>query len=107
MAHLIEQQTIELPVTGLTKTKDNTIHILMVDDDVGFLRVAAQIIGDEQNFDVQAANSVDAALKLVDTQPFDIIISDYDMPHIDGLEFLRILRNNKNDIPFLFFTGKG
>ncbi|MFW6196661.1 MAG: PAS domain S-box protein, partial [Thermoplasmatota archaeon] len=48
------------------------------------------------------------ALKKLEREEFDAIISDYQMPEIDGLEFLEILRKEKNsDIPFIMFTGKG
>jgi DNA-binding NtrC family response regulator len=35
------------------------------------------------------------------------IISDYDMPGMDGLEFLRTVRETRPDLPFILFTGKG
>jgi PAS domain S-box-containing protein len=104
----MEHQIINQPIMDSIKTeKHNQTRILLVDDDICFLRVAAQILTSEYNFDVQTADSVNLALKAIDTQPFDAVISDYDMPQIDGLEFLRILRNKKNDLPFLIFTGQG
>jgi len=38
---------------------------------------------------------------------FDVIVSDYQMPEKDGLDFLRELRESGNNIPFILFTGKG
>jgi len=35
------------------------------------------------------------------------VISDYKMPQKDGLEFLKSLRDQNNEIPFIMFTGKG
>jgi CheY-like chemotaxis protein len=40
-------------------------------------------------------------------EKFDVIVSDYQMPDKDGLEFLRELREKDNRTPFIIFTGKG
>ena len=38
---------------------------------------------------------------------YDLVVSDYEMPHKNGLDFLQELRQNKNLTPFILFTGKG
>ena len=38
---------------------------------------------------------------------YDVVVSDYQMPDKDGLEFLKELRKKGNTIPFIVFTGKG
>ena len=38
---------------------------------------------------------------------YDAIVSDYQMPGEDGIDFLKSLRSVKNNIPFILFTGKG
>ena len=38
---------------------------------------------------------------------YDVVISDYEMPQKDGLQFLTELRKQNNNIPFILFTGKG
>ena len=40
-------------------------------------------------------------------QPYDAIVSDYEMPQKNGLEFLKELREQNNQIPFILFTGRG
>jgi PAS domain S-box-containing protein len=99
--------TFDQPVVEFSKIIQDKIRVLLVDDDTCFLSVASQILKSEYNFDVQTADSADSALKALENQAFDAVISDYDMPQIDGLEFLRTLRNNKNDVPFIIFTGQG
>lgn len=58
-------------------------------------------------FEFDNACYVDEALKKLSTEQYDIVISDYEMPQKDGLQFLKELREGKNDIPFILFTGKG
>lgn len=81
----------------------------MVDDDRGFLdqsNIFLQKILDQ--VDVKTSINVEEALKKLEEEEFDAIVSDYQMPKNDGLEFLEILRKEKNsDIPFIMFTGKG
>ncbi|MHC1635327.1 MAG: response regulator, partial [Candidatus Methanospirareceae archaeon] len=51
--------------------------------------------------------SAKEALKLLEKEKFDVVISDYKMPGMNGLEFLEELRRRGNKIPFIIFTGKG
>jgi len=46
-------------------------------------------------------------LDLLRNNDFDIVVSDYQMPSIDGLELLRSVRAEFGDMPFILFTGKG
>ena len=78
-----------------------------VDDDVSFLRVSKLILELENKFEVDTATSVDEAFCKLETQPYDAVVSDYDMPIKDGLDFLKELREQKNDIAFIIFTGRG
>jgi len=38
---------------------------------------------------------------------YDAIVSDYQMPEMDGIEFLKTVRGSGSDMPFIIFTGKG
>ena len=84
-----------------------TLHILHVDDDLCLLEVSKQILSMENNFEIENVTSVDEAFKKMEEQTYDAIVSDYEMPQKNGLEFLKELREQKNDIPFILFTGKG
>ena len=61
----------------------------------------------ERGFEVDNALSVDEAFKKMQSQVFDAIVSDYEMPQKNGLDFLKELREKGNEIPFILFTGKG
>ncbi|MGD0645684.1 MAG: PAS domain S-box protein [Candidatus Bathyarchaeia archaeon] len=90
----------------LTDNKDY-LHILHVDDDISFLKISRQILEAEGNFEIDNATSVDEAFQKLGTKSYDAVISDYEMPLKDGLDLLRELRGQQNDIPFILFTGKG
>jgi PAS domain S-box-containing protein len=104
-------QTIETTSTILVDSvalgKKDSLHILHVDDDVCFLEVSKQILSMENNFEIDTALSVDEAFQKMEKQTFDAIVSDFEMPLKNGLEFLRELREQRNEIPFILFTGKG
>src|SRR3972149_10853053 len=91
------------------KSADNKgrLHILYVDDDLRVLEVTKQILEMDANFEVDTVTSVDEAFSKLATQPYDAIISDFEMPTKNGLDFLKHLREQKNEIPFVLFTGNG
>jgi PAS domain S-box-containing protein len=92
---------------SLNTKPTSKIRILHVDDDPCILEVAKQILELEGDFEVDNALSVDEAVKKMNTQSYDAIASDYEMPQKNGLDFLKELRQTKNEIPFVLFTGKG
>jgi PAS domain S-box-containing protein len=56
---------------------------------------------------VDIAGSASAALDVLSTQKYDAIVSDYQMPEMNGIEFLKLLREGNDNTPFILFTGKG
>jgi PAS domain S-box-containing protein len=85
----------------------NVIRVLYVDDEPGLLELARLFIEKLGDFSVDTVESAYGALDKIKTKKYDVIVSDYQMPGMDGLEFLRALRNSGDFTPFLIFTGKG
>jgi len=85
------------------------MDILLVDDERGFLDQAEIFLENKRDeFDIYTVSSAKKGLKEIEKKEFDAIISDYQMPKINGLEFLEKIRKEKNkDLPFIIFTGKG
>ncbi|MHB8164205.1 MAG: PAS domain-containing protein [Methanoregula sp.] len=81
--------------------------VLYVDDDPNLLEVARVILESSGDFSVATSALATDALKRSDLTSYDVIISDYDMPQMDGITFLKKIRETHNDIPFIIFTGKG
>ncbi len=87
--------------------KKTVIRVLHVDDDVSFLEISKNILMDMGTFDIDFACGVGEAFKKLATGSYDVVISDYEMPRKDGLQFLKKVRKQGNEIPFVLFTGKG
>ena len=83
------------------------MQVLHVDDDQSFLETSKSILQLQNTIRVTSIDSVDKAIKLLESTPFDVIVSDYQMPKKDGMQFLKEIRKNGNTIPFILFTGKG
>ena len=70
--------------------------------------IAKMILLDmDDSLEIDNASCVDEGLSKLATGNYDVIISDYEMPQKDGLQFLMKLREQNNEIPFILFTGKG
>jgi PAS domain S-box-containing protein len=83
------------------------ISILYVDDEPELLGLCKIFLEQDGEFKVTPIASVQEGLDSLSTSSFDAIISDYQMPGIDGLEFLKRVRSHDEDIPFILFTGRG
>ncbi len=83
-----------------------TIKVLHVDDDYSFVIVSKSIL-EEGPFKVDTVSMVDDALIALKNGCYDVIISDYEMPIKNGLDFLKEVRETGSNIPFILFTGKG
>lgn len=57
--------------------------------------------------EVHSAANVHEAIQIMRSRDIDAVLSDYQMPDIDGLDFLHIIRGERPDIPFVFLTGQG
>jgi len=83
------------------------IEVLFTDDEKGMLRLGKDYLEASGKLRVEMTGSVREALKKLADHRFDAIVSDYLMPDIDGLEFLKTVRGTDDDIPFILFTGHG
>ncbi len=86
-----------------------TFKVLVVDDQLTMrevCRLALQEMGVRQIID---AENGDDAFKKATTQPLDMIISDFNMPGMDGLGLLRAVRGHPavRKLPFILVTGRG
>jgi PAS domain S-box-containing protein len=83
------------------------ISVLYVDDEPGMREVAQIFLEDAGGFEFTALASAKKALESPDILSYDAIVSDYMMPGMDGIAFLKAVRQRNADIPFILFTGRG
>lgn len=83
------------------------MKVLLIDDDPLFLELSKTFLEVFHGITSDAVNSASEALTKLEKNSYDVIVSDYDMPFIDGITFLRTIRNKKISIPFILFTGFG
>lgn len=82
-------------------------RVLYIDDERTLLTLTQIYLKEEANLDVEVGASAEEGLELLRSESFDAIISDYDMPDMDGIELLKCVRKDNPNIPFIVFTGKG
>jgi PAS domain S-box-containing protein len=104
----VTQHTVESsPEVILDLSEKKSIRVLHVDDETSLQKIAKQCLEMQGQFQVDAASSVGEAFEKIEKERYDAVVSDYQMPGKDGLQFLKELRQKGNTIPFVMFTGKG
>ena len=81
------------------------MRILVVDDDPPSVKMISFLLR-EEGYEVVSADNGESALELVDREAPDLVILDVMMPHLDGFEVCRRIRQ-KQDVPVIFLSAKG
>ena len=84
-----------------------TISVLYVDDEPDYLDLCKLYLERTKEFSVTTASSASGALKVLQSNGIHAIVSDYQMPGMDGIGLLKQIRATDKTIPFIMFTGKG
>jgi len=92
---------------GSSSGRAMAISLLLVDDEPLLLDVGKRYLERTPGLTVTTAGSATEALELFAAGSFDAIVSDYQMPEMDGLALLREIRHRSQVQPFIIFTGKG
>ena len=80
-------------------------HILVVDDDKHTRQLLRAILENE-HYTVSTAADGEKALALMDSEHIDLVVLDIMMPHMDGYEFTKALREVENNLPILMVSAK-
>lgn len=80
--------------------------ILFVDDDPNIQRMV-EIFLRQQNYQITFAKNGRSALKYFDAAKYDLIITDVQMPEMDGLTLTREIRKKDNNIPIIIVSAFG
>lgn len=92
-----------------------TIRVLAVDNNAAFVEMTADALEQtDETFSVVTETSGEDALSRLrdgstegNVSDYDCVISDYDMPGMNGIDLLTAVRADTPDLPFILFTGKG
>ncbi|MCC7424238.1 MAG: response regulator [Planctomycetaceae bacterium] len=82
-------------------------HILVVDDTPLERDIAAQILRTVDGWTIHTAASGEAALLMLREVPVDVIVSDLQMPDVDGLELLEAVHESFPHVPLVIMTARG
>ena len=85
-------------------TKD--VKILVVDDEVNIRRLLKETLEDEGYVAYEAENGL-KALELMEKENFDLLLLDLRMPKLDGIDLLKKIKKEFEDIPVIIVTGHG
>jgi len=90
------------------KQMAGSVRVLHVDDEPDFADLtAAYLERTMDSFTVDTAMRADEVIADRPQDTYDCIISDYDMPGMNGLAFLERIREDAPKLPFILYTGKG
>ncbi len=95
-------------ISSEPKNLSKRIRILLVDDEVSFLEMSKIFLHRiNPSFIINTSTSAINALTVLKSVDYDVIVSDYQMPLMNGLQFLEKIRKQNINDPFIMLTGKG
>jgi DNA-binding NtrC family response regulator len=81
--------------------------LLIVDDEPKILEKIVTILSSQFDNITTAINGRDALEKLSEIKNIGCVVSDINMPVMNGIDFVKEVRNMKLEVPFIFFTSHG
>jgi CheY-like chemotaxis protein len=93
------------PAVKKRKTTNRSLNILLVDDHAHVRSTTAAVLGDFGHKVIEATDGTDALRVLREGCDFDLLITDYAMPHLSGTELLRAAQDICPEVPALIVTG--
>ena len=99
-----EGTSAEIFLPRATSAKQTAVQLLLVDDDDGLRAVTAAMLRDE-GWEVQEADSGEAALVALAQQPFAVLLADLAMPGLSGEALATAVRLHQPNLPVIFLTG--
>jgi CheY-like chemotaxis protein len=87
---------------GIRSTNQRILYV----DDAAFYRKAISMLLSKNNFDVDTATNGLQALQMLEEKEYDLVVTDFEMPLMSGLELLLLLRHqySKKELPVITLT---
>lgn len=108
LARLTKSYEERLPGRPQEHRQENKPQVMVVDDSETTRSIMVDVL-DRAGFCVVEATDGIEALELLETNRFDLVVSDLEMPNMNGLEFLENLRRESSphgSLPFILFTSR-
>jgi len=83
-----------------------SLDVLLVDEDKDVLEIVQAFLEQEDDLEVTSEVDPETALEMALTGAYDVVVSDYKMPRLDGLELCAALRDRGQSLPFLLFSAR-
>ncbi len=84
-----------------------SIHLLYVEDDAGLARLLQKQLQRQYGYGVSVVFDAEDGLRNLQRSHYDLAIVDYNLPILNGLQLLNILKDNGIDTPVVILTGVG
>jgi two-component system chemotaxis response regulator CheY len=85
---------------------DKNMNILVVDDYVTMIRIISNLLKQLNFTNIDQASDGRAALEKMSAKSYGLVISDWNMEPMTGLDFLKELRGKGNNVPFILVTAE-
>jgi DNA-binding NtrC family response regulator len=84
------------------------IQVLHVDSDPELTELlATSLQSEDDRFAIETATNANEGLQLLAEANIDCVVSEYQMPEMDGIEFFKSVTENYPSLPFILYTDKG
>ena len=85
----------------------NPLKILIIDDEESFALVLSLDLKSSEHFDTTVANSGEAGIEILKKEKMDVVLLDYHLGTMNGLQVMQWMNENKIDTPVVLLTGAG
>lgn len=87
--------------------RKNSINVLLVDDEDSFRLVVKEVLSSIPEFEVLDSDSGEGAIEVLKQNEVDLVVLDYKMPRISGLNVLQWMSEQKMETPVVMLTAAG
>ena len=91
----------------LRRDTQRIMHILLVEDDVFLRQALANCLRAGGIQDISEADDGQAALEFLERTSVDLVLTDCQMPRLDGINLVRRLRQRGCQVPFIMISSQG
>lgn len=80
-------------------------YAIVIDDEPSYLGLIETVLGELLTCPIKTYSSPNEALEEMPTLPVGVVVTDFYMPHMDGVQFLKKIQPIKPDVPCIIITG--